>query len=382
VEVSVQYIPRVFDIASKVKNKSCFLLGPRQTGKTTLIKNSIPNARYYNLLDSELYLALSRRPSLIREQSASDSRLVVIDEIQRMPQLLNEVHLLIEDLGLKFLLTGSSARKLRRGGVNLLGGRARIMYMHPFVQSELKDFDLLKALNFGLIPSIWFSDDPENDLRAYAGAYLQEEIAAEGATRNVPAFSRFLEVAALCNARILNYSNISNDAQVARTTVQEYFRILMDTYFASTISPWKKSRKRKAITTDKFYMFDTGLARYLRNQGAIAERSPAFGDAFETYIFHELKSYVDYRGIGEVGYWRSASGFEVDFILNDAVAIEVKGKNTVGDSDLRGLKAIQEEALLKEYLVVSTESIPRTVSGIRILPWQLFLEELWSGKYD
>lgn len=380
--IASEYIPRILDLKSRLESKSCFLFGPRQTGKSTLVRNSLPGVRVYNLLDGEVLLSLSHRPARLREEIPEGSKLVVIDEIQKLPQLLDEVHLLIEERGLRFLLTGSSPRKLRRGGVNLLGGRARTMVLHPLVYREVKNFDLLRALNHGLLPSLYLSEQPEEDLRAYAGTYLKEEIAAEGLSRNIPAFSRFLEVAALASGTMINLSQIASDAQVARTTIHEYFRILEDTLIAYTVPAWKRSLKRKPIGTAKFYFFDVGVARQLRNQGWIRERSPAFGEAFETYIFHELKSCVDYRGKGEIAYWRSTSNFEVDFILNGRTAIEVKGKEIISRRDLAGLRALQEEKLLREYLVVCLENRARIVEGIQILPWRDFLNRLWDGQYD
>ena len=243
---NIPYIDRIIDLNSLLDKKSYFLLGPRQTGKTYLIRHTLENARVYDLLDAEIYLALSRNPGLISEELQPQDRIVVIDEIQRLPELLNEVHRLIETSGIRFLLTGSSARKLRRGGINLLGGRARTKYLHPLTYKELnRHFELSTAIERGLIPSIYFSDDPRADLHAYAGSYLQQEILAEGATRNIPAFSRFLRVAAFCNASIVNFTNVANDAQVARTTVYEYFEILKDTLLLYELPAWRKSKKRK-----------------------------------------------------------------------------------------------------------------------------------------
>jgi predicted AAA+ superfamily ATPase len=377
----MEYLPRLLDISKNLKARSCFLFGPRQTGKSTLIRHELAGVPTYDLLDSDVFVALSRRPSRLREELPRHAPLAVIDEIQKLPRLLDEVHLIIEERGTRFLLTGSSARKLRRGGVNLLGGRARSLTLHPFVFRELPRFDLLRALTFGLLPPIYLSEDPEADLRAYAGTYLREEVAAEGLARDVPAFSRFLEVAALCNGTMLNYSKIASDAQVARSTVQEYFRILEDTLLAHTLPAWKQGSKRKPISTAKFYLFDVGMARYLRNERELRPRSPGFGEAFESYIFHELKTYADYAGGLPLHYWRSTSGFEVDFILNDATAIEVKGKETVGGRDLAGLRALRDEGILKRHLVVSLEPRRRVVEGLTILPWQDFLRNLWDHEY-
>ncbi len=375
-------IPRTLNLRKELEKKSCFLFGPRQTGKSWLIRHTLKEFRTYNLLDNETYLKLSRSPKRLREELRPKERIVIVDEIQKLPTLLDEIHLLIEEYGIHFLLTGSSARKLRRGGVNLLGGRARIRYLHPFTYAELgNEFDLMRAVNHGLLAPIYFSEDPQGDLEAYVGTYLKEEIAAEGLTRNVPAFSRFLEVAALCNGKLINYAKISNDAQVARSTVQEYFQILKDTLLAWEVSAWQKSRKRRPITTPKSYFFDPGVVRFLQNRNLLKKGSPEFGEALEAYLFHELKAYTNYRSAGDVCYWRSASGFEVDFIVADTTAVEVKASKTIGSQDLKGLRALEEEKGLKHHIVVSLEETPRTVNKIRILPWQVFLDELWSDKF-
>lgn len=378
----IMYIERKCDLAKFLQRKSCFLFGPRQTGKSSLIGHALKSAPIYNLLDSEVYLKLARSPSRLKEELNPKEPVVVIDEIQRLPALLDMVHLLIEERGTRFLLTGSSARKLRRGGVNLLGGRALVKHLHPFCFAELgKEFDLTRALNHGLLPSIYLSKMPDEDLDAYVGAYLKEEVASEGLTRNIPAFSRFLEVAALCNGQLINYAKIANDAQVARSTIQEYFEILKDTLLAYELTAWNKSRKRKAISTSKMYLFDTGITRTLQNRAHVRMGSPEFGGLFETYMFHELNTFCDYKGVTELNYWRSQSGFEVDFILAGKTAIEVKASKTIGPHDLKGLKALMEEKSLKNYVLVSLEKVSRKVNGIEILPWDAFLRNLWEGKY-
>jgi predicted AAA+ superfamily ATPase len=377
------YIPRELDILSSLKSKSLFLFGPRQTGKTSLIRETLGKFRVYDLLDNDIYLTLSREPKRLRQELQPKEKIIIIDEIQKLPFLLDEVHRIIEKYGVHFLLTGSSARKLRRGGVNLLGGRARSKHLHPFVFPELKKrFSLLKALNRGLIPSIYFSDSPDEDLKAYANDYLKEEIAAEGLTRNVPAFSRFLQVAALCNGLMINYTNISNDAQVPSSTVQEYFQILRDTLIGFDLPAWKKSRRRKPISTSKFYFFDVGVVRYLQNCSQLKKGAPEFGAAFETYLAHELKAFLDYKNMGNLYYWRSKSGYEVDFIINDSTAIEVKAKTNISPRDLRGIMALKEEKKLANYLVVSLEKRPRIISGVHILPLEDFLIQLWDGAFS
>ncbi len=377
----MRYISRRLDILKVLKQKSCFLFGPRQTGKSSLVEHLLGKYRTYNLLETDTFLKLSRAPERLREEYTAKDKIIIIDEIQRLPILLNEVHALIESKGVHFLLTGSSARKFRRTGVNLLGGRARVRHLHPLSFCELgKQFNLERAINYGLLPSIYFSDAPEEDLASYIGLYLKEEIAAEGLVRNIPAFSRFLEVAAWCNARLMNYTKIANDAQVARSTIQEYVEILKDTLIAEELPAWGKSKRRKPITTSKYYLFDMGVTRILQNRSLIRVKSPEFGEALESYIFHELKCYVDYCQAGPLNYWRSTSGYEVDFILADEIAIEVKGSEKISYQDLKNLKALQEEKKLKHYFLVCLEKTARTVSGIQVMPWKQFLELLWEGS--
>lgn len=325
--------------------------------------------------------ALSQHPGRLAEEVGPDDRVVVIDEIQRLPVLLNEVHRLIESRGIRFLLTGSSARKLRRGGVNLLGGRARIQYLHPLTSAELgARFDLGRAVTRGLLPSIYFSDDPQADLQAYAGLYLQQEVVAERATRNVPAFSRFLKVAAHCNGTIVNFTNVASDAQVARTTVYEYFEILKDTLVLHEVPAWRKTVKRKPLASSKYYFFDVGVVGSLQGR-PFRPGTPEFGEAFETLLLHELVSHRDYVSGESLAYWRSTSGFEVDFILGDHTAVEVKAKTTVSAQDLKSLRALAEEKRLKRYLCVSLEPRTRQVGEVSVLPYRTFLKTLWAGGY-
>jgi predicted AAA+ superfamily ATPase len=380
-EEKERWVDRILDLLGLLAKKSYFLLGPRQTGKSSLIRRTLEGIKVYDLLDTSIYLALSQNPGRIVQELTRQDRIVVIDEIQRLPELLNEVHRIIEERGVHFLLTGSSARKLRRGGVNLLGGRARTKYLHPLTIRELGDrFDLNKAMEKGLLPSIYFSDDPHADLQAYVGMYLQQEIVAEGTARNIPAFSRFLKVAALCNGKIVNFTNVANDAQVARTTVYEYFDILKDTLILYELPPWRRSRKRKPVASSKFYFFDTGIVGTLQGR-AFRAGTPEFGEALETYLMHELTSYCDYMSGEKLSYWRSTSGFEVDFIIGDHTAVEVKAKENVTLNDIKSLRAIAEEKALKRYLCVSLEARIRKIENIVILPYREFLRMLWDGKY-
>lgn len=379
---NIPWVDRTLDLLAMVGKKSHFLFGPRQTGKSSLIRRSLQNVQVYDLLDASVYLDLSRNPKRIEQELGPKGRLVVIDEIQRFPELLNEVHRLIEARGITFLLTGSSPRKLRRGGVNLLGGRARTKYLHPLTWKELGSrFDLGRAVERGLIPSIYFSDDPRADLDAYAGAYLQQEIITEGAARNVPAFSRFLKTASFCNGTIVNFTNVANDAQVARTTVYEYFDILKDTLLIYELPAWRKTKKRKPLASSKYYFFDTGVVSALQGR-QIRPGTPEFGEGLETYIMHELTSYRDYVAGEPLSYWRSTSGFEVDFIIGDHTAVEIKAKRNVSPRDVRSLKALAEEKKMKRYICVCLESRARRFDGITILPLRSFLESLWSGEYS
>lgn len=374
-------IERLVDLNDLLGKKSYFLFGPRQTGKSFLIKHSLKGAKVYDLLDTSIYMAFSRNPGRIAEELTQEDRIVVIDEIQRLPELLNEVHRLIEKHRIRFLLTGSSARKLRRKGVNLLGGRARTIYLHPLTYKELgKRFDLFRAIKRGLLAPIYFSDNPSADLEAYAGSYLQQEIVAEGLTRNIPAFSRFLRVAALCNGTIVNFTNVSNDAQVARTTVYEYFEVLKDTLVLHELPAWRKSKKRKPLASSKYYFFDVGVVAALQERD-FQRGTPEFGVAFETYLMHELISYRDYVSGDKLSYWRSTSGFEVDFILGDHTAIEVKAKENLSSRELKSLRAIAEEKKLKRYLCVSLEPRTRKIGNVTVLPYNKFLDSLWNGEY-
>ena len=378
---STKVIERLLDLRGLLKRKSFFLFGPRQTGKTFWVRQSLGEVKRYDLLDTSVYLDLSRNPSRLAQELSSKDRLIVIDEIQRLPILLNEVHRLIEERGVRFLLTGSSARSLRRGGVNLLGGRARTQYLHPLVRQELGPlFDLGRTMERGLLPSIYFYDDPHPDRQANTGYYLQQEIVSEGATRNVPAFSRFLRVAALCNGKVVNFTNVGNDAQVPRTTVYEYFEILKDTLILYELPAWRKSRKRKPLASSKYYFFDVGVVSALQGR-EFRPGTPEFGEAFETYVMHELTSYRDYVSGEALSHWRSASGFEVDFIISDHTAVEVKAKEHIATQDLKPLYALAEEKKLKRYLCVSLERRRRKMDTVTVLPWKEFLDELWTGRY-
>lgn len=376
------YIKRKLDLKSLLAKKSYFLLGPRQSGKTSLIKESLKGVKVYNLLLREDFQKLSFNIAAIREEWTEEDEIIVIDEVQKLPEILDEVQHLIETRNVRFLLTGSSARKLRRQGVNLLGGRARMIHFHPFITSELgTEFNLLKFANNGMIPSIYFSDDAESDLNAYVGLYLQEEIANEGLARSLPSFARFLEIAATCHGEQIDYTSVSNDAQVPRTTVHEYFKVLKDTLVANELPCWGETVKRKPIATPKFYFFDWGVVRKLLGHGKVQLKSPLFGRAFESLIYQELRAYCDYNGIGGLHYWRTKDQHEVDFIISEKIAVEVKSSSKITARDLTGLIKLSEEKLLEKYYLVYTGDVPKKLNiapHIEILPYGQFLTKLWS----
>jgi predicted AAA+ superfamily ATPase len=306
-----------------------------------------------------------------------------VDEVQKCPALLDEAQLMIEERGIRFLMTGSSARGLKAAGTNLLGGRARTRHLHPFVYPEVKDkaFSLDRVLARGLLPSHYLSPSPDEDLAAYVDTYLTQEIAAEGLARNLPAFARFLQVAAATNAQMINYTNVASDTQVPRQTVKLWYQILVDTLLGFELPPYARTVKRKSVETPKFYLFDIGVVRMLRRLPPVVPESADFGEFFEHFIFLELKAWIDYRRPrGILSYWRSRSGYEVDFILDGEVAIEVKAAAIAQEKHTAGLRALREEGGIKRFILVCREERPRMLGGVEVLPWQEFLELLWSDK--
>lgn len=372
---------RILDLQGDVKRKSVFLLGPRQTGKTSLLKQSFPKAKTYNLLQSDVFAKLVNRPQLIREE-AKRGELILIDEIQKYPGLLDEVQYLVDEYKCRFVLTGSSARKLKRGAANLLGGRAKMSHLFPLVSAEIPNFDLMKSLNIGTLPSVYDSTNPGSDLQDYIGTYLQEEIQAEGIVRKIENFSRFLQTASLVNGELLNFENVASDAQVPPRTIREYFHILEDTLIGTLLPPFLATKKRKPISTAKFYFFDVGVANILAGRESIKPKTELFGKVLEHFIFCEIKAFLSYSGDRrEFAFWRSKSDFEVDFLIGSTTAIEVKGTELVTERHLRGLVALSEDLKLKNKIVVSLDSRPRKISDVHILPVKDFLHRLWDGAF-
>jgi predicted AAA+ superfamily ATPase len=389
VEYNMNYIERRLNIESLIKRKSLFLVGPRLVGKSTYVNQQLKSlfALSWSLLDGKLRMQVQANPSLLREEvigrSLSDCA-IFIDEIQKCPSLLDEIHYLIESRNIRFLLTGSSLYKLRKGGVNLLGGRASIRKMGVLSYIELKSLfnpSLKQIMKSGMLPSIFLSENSEEDLSSYIDAYLTEEIAAEGAVRNLSNFSRFLTTAALTNTQSLNYVNVARDAQLPPQTVKNWYQILFDTLIAFEVPAFLKTEKRKAFSTGKFYLFDVGIARLLKNAPVPNEESIEFGQLFEQFIAIEIKTFLECCSPrSKLSYWRSISGFEVDFVIDQKLAIEVKATKVIHQKHLKGLQALREENIFSRYIVVSLEERVRNVDGIEIWPWSYFLEKLWDNE--
>lgn len=376
---------RDIDLALALKRKSVFLLGPRSTGKSHLYKNVLKADRVYDLLDSKTLRRLTSHPELLNQEIQKPGELIIIDEVQKIPEILNEVHRCIEDHQARFLLTGSSARKLKRNHANLLGGRATWLELMPLTWQEiskLKKFDLVRYLNQGGIPRHYLCEpiEIEQELEDYASLYLKEEIKDEAVTRNLEGFSRFLEVMALHSGDELAFEAFASDCHVKTATFKNYIEVLKDTLLGFEVPAFTKTKKRKAITRSKFYLFDVGVTRHLSGSGIVTTKSPLFGKAFEHWIAIELRSWIQYRSKkSKLSYWRSTSQFEVDFIL-DEIAVEVKSTELVTERMLRGLHALLEEKIIKKAIVISREPRPRKVGSIEILPYTIFLERLWSNQ--
>jgi predicted AAA+ superfamily ATPase len=370
-------------------SETFFLWGPRQTGKTTLLRETYPQAFWIDLLKSEEYRRYLQNPERIREEmwAPNTVRQVVIDEIQKVPELLDEVHWLLENRGLQFALSGSSARKVKRGAANLLGGRAVRYELHGLTAAEMgDDFDLDRTVNHGYLPRIYLSERPQRLLEAYVADYLKEEVAAEALVRNLPVFSEFLNIAALSDTELVNFSTIARDCGVSSHTIKGYFGILEDTLLGRWLSGYTKRPKRRVIAAPKFYFADVGIVNHLARRGtALTRGSELYGKAFENWVFHELASYnAYYEAFAHLSYWRLPSGFEVDFVLNDVeIAIEAKATAKVTADHLRGLRTLlSDHPKVRHRIVVCLESkVRRTEDGILILPAREFCQRLNASEF-
>ena len=375
----------------EIENDSLFLWGSRQTGKSTLLRALFPNARLYDLLKTDVRMAFQLRPALLREECEmlDEGELVIIDEVQKVPALLDEVHWLIENRGLRFILSGSSARKLRRSGANLLGGRALRCMLFPLVSAEIPDFDVERALNNGMLPRHYLVEDPSKRIQAYIGDYLQQEIVEEAIVRQLDAFTRFLQVAALSNTEIVNYTNIAQDCAVSAKTVKEYFTILEETMLGFYLPAYTRTVKRRLTLSPKFYYFDVAIPNHLLHRVPLKKGTDIYGHATEHLVVQELRAFLSYT-YGEemvMSYWRTLDGkYEVDVLISDGtsnevrMAIEVKSSDNVTSSDTKGLKAFGEEHPDAKLILLSMEERPRMMNGIEIWPVEQFLQRLWDGK--
>lgn len=379
-------IERVLKIAD-AEEESVFLFGARQTGKTTLLLKLFPDNRFYDLLETDTYERLRRNPALLRQElaSAQAGEIVIIDEIQLIPELLNEVHWLIVRQGLHFILSGSSARKLKRRGVNTLGGRAVRNVLYPLVSAEVADFDIVKAVNRGMLPTHYLASSERQlmkRMQAYVSVYLKEEIQAEALVRKLSSFNRFLEVAALTDGEMVNYNNIAQDCGIDAKTVKEYFSILEETLVGYMVPAFRRTVKRRLNQAPKFYYFDVALPNYLLHRSNMQPGSDDFGHAFEHLVMQEIIAYLGYNGYeNNLSYWHTHTGYEVDAVLGDAqVAVEFKSCREVQSKHLKGLKAFSEEHPDARLIAVSLDVAPRLFNGVEVMPAKHFLQELWAGK--
>lgn len=374
------------------EKQSAFLWGARQTGKSTFLKSHFKGSYYIDLLHSDVHIEFAKQPHLLRERVLALSpdvlqHPIIIDEVQKVPALLDEVHWLIENTAASFILCGSSARKLKRGAANLLGGRAWTFEFFPLTSAEIPDFDLFHALQNGLLPKCYREKEAKRSLRAYVNTYLKEEVYAEGLIRQLAPFARFMESLAFSHGQPTNYTNIARECGIDAKTVKEYYHILEDTLLGHFVEPFRKTAKRAILTSiPKFYLFDVGVAGYLSKRSLPELKGSQAGEAFEHFIFMEL---IAYRGLSEqdfpIAYWRTKTGLEVDFVLGGGeVAIEVKLDRSVSRTALTGLIAFAEEYQPQRSIVVSLDRERRLITtehgSIEVLPWEIFLSLLWQGK--
>jgi predicted AAA+ superfamily ATPase len=367
-------------------SETFFLWGPRQTGKTTLLRATYPDAVWIDLLRADEYRRYLERPELLRAEldRQGEPRQVVIDEVQKIPALLDEAHWLHENRGIRLALCGSSARKVKRGQANLLGGRALRYELHGLVARELgQDFGLERILNHGYLPRIYLSERPQRLLASYVGDYLKEEVAAEGLVRNLPVFSEFLNVASLSDTELVNFSTIARECGVSSHTIRGYFEILTDTLLGRWLPSYRRRPKRRVIGAPKFYFSDVGVVNHLARRGALRPGSELFGKAFENWVFHELCAHNIYsEAFATLSHWRLASGIEVDFIVNDLqLAIEAKAARKVTSDHLKGLRHLREDhSRIRQRILVCLEAKPYTTEdGISVLPAAEFCARLEAG---
>lgn len=374
---------RVFNIEEQL-DEGMFLFGARQVGKSTLLKERFPHAIYYDLLKSNVRRRLKRNPETFREALALKpaGTLVVVDEIQKVPDLLDEVHWLMVNKGLFFILSGSSARKLKRSGANTLGGRAEPRTMFPLVWPEVDDFEIDRAVQNGMIPRHYMVADATDRIEGYVDVYLKEEIQEEALVQDIDVFSRFMEVAAISDGEMINYENIASDCGIAAKTVKAYFQILKDTLIGYEIPAYRKVIKRRLVQAPRFYYFDVGLTNYLLGRNSLKRGTADYGHAFEHYVIQEIIAYKGYSRSREIiSYWHTYTHIEVDIIIGDAkVAVEIKSCEEVKTKHKSGLKAFKEEHPDARLILVSLDPITRISDDIELLYVTDFFKMLWDGE--
>jgi len=373
---------RIFDVEHQL-DEAMFLFGARQVGKSTLLQSRFKDAAYYDLLIPGVRKSFKRNPDLFREALASkpSGTLVIVDEIQKVPELLDLVHWLMVNKGLRFILSGSSARKLKKSGANTLGGRAQPRTLYPLVWKEVTDFQLDRAVQNGMIPRHYLVGDATDRLEAYVDVYIKEEILDEAAVQDIDAFERFMEVAAISDGEMLNYANIATDCGVSAKTVKSYFQILYDTLLGYEIPAYRKVVKRKVVQTSKFYYFDVGLANYLMGRHTLKRGTDEYGHAFEHYVMQEIIAYRGYyRRKENISYWHTYNDQEVDAVIGDAkVAIEIKSSEQVKTCHKAGLKAFKDEHPDCRLILVSNDPITRLSGEVELVNVADFLRMLWNS---
>ena len=374
---------RIFDIENRL-DEAMFLFGGRQTGKSTLLKERFPKAVYIDLLKSDVRNRFKQHPEEFRESLMRypPETLVIVDEIQKVPDLLDEVHWLMVEKGLWFILSGSSARKIKKSGANNLGGRAIPETLFPLVSAEIPDFDLERAVQNGMIPRHYAVANARNRMRAYIDLYLKEEIIEEALVQNADEFVRFMEVAAIMDGEILNYENVASDCEVSANTVKAYYKILVDTLLGFEVPAYRKVIKRKLYKAPRFYYFDVGIANHLTKRYHLAPRTPEYGHAFEHLIMQEIAAYLGYTNSDEeLTYWHTYENLEVDVVIGDArVAIEIKSKEHIDHDDKKGVTEFAKEHPDTRQIIVSRDRISRRSGDVDLYYVTDFFKALWAGE--
>ncbi len=374
---------RIFDIENRL-DEAMFLFGGRQVGKSTLLRERFPKAVYIDLLKSEIRNRFKQHPEEFRESLLRypPKTLVIVDEIQKVPDLLDEVHWLMVEKGLWFILSGSSARKIKKAGANNLGGRAIPEYLYPLVSAEIPDFDVERAVQNGMIPRHYMVANARNRLRGYIDLYLKEEIAEEALVQNIDDFTRFMEVAAIMDGEILNYEKVASDCEVSANTVKSYYQILVDTLLGFEVPAYRKVIKRKLYKASKFYYFDVGIANYLTGRHHLAPKTPEYGHAFEHLVMQEIRAYLGYTGSEEtLSYWHTYEDLEVDAVIGDArVAIEIKSTDHVDHDNKKGVMEFAKEHPDTKQILVSRDRISRRSGDVDLYYVTDFFKALWAGE--